>query len=171
MASLKRETIRDMVEDDLRDVMKIEMASFPDPWAPLAFVSDLRYNERARYRVFIAEDNRIAGYIGWWNMPDYVSVLKLAVDSAYRRQGIAAKLMEEALRSCIEQGLDIVQLYVRASNSPAISLYQTLGYQVVETLDGYYPDGGEALSMYCSAGHIGCAREQMLELESVGEKQ
>lgn len=160
-----------MVENDLRDVMRIEMASFPDPWAPLAFVSDLRYNERARYLVFIAEGNRIAGYVGWWNMPDHVSVLKLAVDSAYRRQGIAAKLMEEALRSCVEQGFDIVQLYVRASNLPAISFYRTLGFQAMETLEGYYPDGEGAVSMYCPVSSFDLAREHMLELDSMEEKR
>ncbi len=148
MASLDHATMRDMVENDLRDVMRIEMASFPDPWAPLAFVSDLRYNESARYRVFIADGSRVVGYVGWWNMPDCVSVLKLAVDTACRRQGIAADLMEEAFRSCAEQGFDVVQLRVRASNSPAISLYRTLGFQVAETLDGYYPDGEGALLMY-----------------------
>lgn len=167
MPSLNHIKIRDMVEDDLRDVMRIEMVSFPDPWAPLAFVSDLRYNERARYRVFITEGNCIAGYIGWWNMPDHVSVLKLAVDSAYRRQGIATILMEEALRSCIEQGLDIAQLYVRASNCSAISFYRSIGFQVVEILDGYYQDGEGALSMYRPASPFGIVPEHMDTPDSV----
>lgn len=171
MSSLNHTTIRDMVEDDLRGVMRIEMVSFPDPWAPLAFVSDLRYNERARYRVFAAEDGSIVGYIGWWNMPDHVSVLKLAVDAACRRQGVAGKLMEEAVRSCADQGLSIVQLFVRASNSPAISFYHSMGFQAVETLDGYYPDGEGALSMYCPVSSFDLAREHMLELDSMEEKR
>lgn len=149
MPNLNHVTIRDMVEDDLRDVMRIEMVSFPDPWAPLAFVSDLQYNESARYRVFVADDDRIVGYIGWWNMPDYVSVLKLAVDPSCRRQGIAISLMKDAFRSCIDLGFDVMQLCVRASNSSAISFYQTLGFQTAETLDGYYSDGEGALLMYC----------------------
>lgn len=148
MSNLDQMTMRDMVESDLREVMRIEMVSFPDPWAPLAFVTDLRYNEAARYLVCVADDDRIAGYVGWWSMPDCVSVLKLAVDPAFRRQGVAGKLMKEAFRSCAEQGLDVVQLCVRASNLPAVSFYQGLGFQVADTLDGYYADGEDALMMY-----------------------
>ncbi len=171
MSSLKHVAIRDMVEDDLRAVMKIEMSSFPDPWAPLAFVSDLRYNEDARYRVFVADGERVVGYVGWWNMPDHVSVLKLAVDPACRRQGIAAKLMEEAFRSCAERGLDVVQLCVRASNSPAVSFYRALGFRVAETFNGYYSDGEGALLMYCPADLFDVTRKQALEPNSAeGER-
>ena len=54
----------------------------------------------------------------------------LAVQSPYRRQGIASRLMKAA-----EQGLELagcpkVNLQVRATNSTVIGFYRSLGYEI-----------------------------------------
>lgn len=56
----------------------------------------------------------------------------LAVSREYRRKGIAEKLVKEAERIArYEWGYDDVFLYVEERNSPAVKLYQKLGYRKI----------------------------------------
>ena len=83
---------------------------------------------------FIAADIRRAQDLAW--------ISTLAVLPAYRRQGIAKKL----LREC-EALLPVprVRLSVRASNQPALRLYASVGYQQYSIWSRYYSDGEDAL--------------------------
>jgi len=56
----------------------------------------------------------------------------LAVQSAYRRRGIARSLMEAAEESLAKLGCPKVNLQVRAANTAVISFYRALGYDVEE---------------------------------------
>jgi len=71
----------------------------------------------------------------------YTLIVTVAVDPDWRRQGIGERLM----RAC-EAHFDLprFRLQVRKSNSPAIRLYQRLGYAIVDALPGYYGDGEDA---------------------------
>lgn len=60
-------------------------------------------------------------------------IIKLYVLPAYRKRGIAEKLMDEAMRQMKAAGLKHVQLNVFAGNS-AKRLYEKLGFQDVATL-------------------------------------
>ena len=62
----------------------------------------------------------------------------------YRRRGIGAAL----LQACEAQlGVRRVRLSVRASNRPAIELYERFDYQQVGRWGHYYQDGEDALVM------------------------
>jgi len=45
----------------------------------------------------------------------------------------------------VELGMPVVRLSVRASNAPAISLYQSAGYALVDQWKKYYVGGETAL--------------------------
>jgi ribosomal protein S18 acetylase RimI-like enzyme len=47
---------------------------------------------------------------------------------AYRGRGLGARLLEEALRACIAQGLTRIELEVYRSNRSAIALYERRGF-------------------------------------------
>jgi ribosomal protein S18 acetylase RimI-like enzyme len=67
-------------------------------------------------------------------------ILNLAVGPAWRRRGIARRLIEELLN--LFPGLWFLE--VRESNSAAIRLYQWLGFERVGIRPGYYHDSQEA---------------------------
>ena len=69
-------------------------------------------------------------------------VTTLAVLPAYQRQGIARALLAKCE---MELGMSVVRLSVRASNAPAISLYQSAGYALVDQWKKYYVGGETAL--------------------------
>ena len=62
-------------------------------------------------------------------------MMNIAVSDAHRRRGIARMLVEELIRQ-----LDAYQLSleVRASNAPAIALYEALGFHQVGLRRNYY---------------------------------
>lgn len=81
--------------------------------------------------------------------PLLAHITSLSVMRTYRRMGIAAKLLRQALRSLVEcYGAQYVSLHVRVSNKPALHLYkETLKFEVIEIENGYYADGEDAYSM------------------------
>ena len=130
--------IRAMTEGDVKAVMPIEIASFEDPWTPLAFLADLQHNPCASYLVAYDEGQNVIGYIGWWRKPESVHIMRLAVSIDARRMGLGRALVGRAFVDAAECGKHFVQLDVRARNVIARKFYETLGFQEVETVAGYY---------------------------------
>ncbi|MGV2432899.1 MAG UNVERIFIED_CONTAM: GNAT family N-acetyltransferase [Rickettsiaceae bacterium] len=74
-------------------------------------------------------------------------ITAIAVAPEYRRHGLARILLgyiEETFRT---RGIKTIRLEVRVENLPAISLYEQLGYAVVQRLHGYYSSGGDGYLM------------------------
>jgi ribosomal protein S18 acetylase RimI-like enzyme len=70
---------------------------------------------------------------------DEREILNLAVDPAYRRQGIARRLLDAEL----VRGRNTWYLEVRESNTPARNLYEDMGFQGVGTRAAYYHNPDE----------------------------
>ncbi len=86
-------------------------------------------------------DGSIAGFlVVRRTAPDEAEILNLAVDPCRRRQGIARALVNFALQTTSAQWF----LEVRESNSPAIALYRSLGFEAVGRRENYYADPAEA---------------------------
>jgi ribosomal protein S18 acetylase RimI-like enzyme len=64
------------------------------------------------------------GHRGW--------VYYLAVDPAYRRNGIGTALMEKAEGLLVQKGCPKLNLQIRADNSDLQAFYERLGYTVEE---------------------------------------
>lgn len=63
--------------------------------------------------------------------PDTFVVANVVTDPAFRRQGIAGRLMAEALSAARRRGARRVQLQVRDTNRAAKALYEHLGFRTV----------------------------------------
>jgi len=88
---------------------------------------------------WIAEqDGRVAGFLIGRVVADEFEILNMGVAAACRRQGIASRLVREALERARMAGARNAHLEVRASNEAAISLYRRHGFQQQGRRDGYY---------------------------------
>jgi ribosomal-protein-alanine acetyltransferase len=67
-------------------------------------------------------------------------ILTVDVLPAYRRKGIAQKLLHEIEAIFRAKGIKECRLEVREDNLAALSLYQKLGYEKVGKLERYYSD-------------------------------
>lgn len=134
-----------MSEFDLDAVMSIEVESYPHPWSLRQFTQEI---ENPVSSILVCEaDEKIVGYICYWLIVGEMQILNVATSSQFRRQGIAAQLLEEAFRRCSQVDLSSAWLEVRAGNIGAIALYQQYGFVLSGTRKAYYRGGEDALIM------------------------
>ena len=122
-----------MNESHVSAVAELERQNFSDPWPDIAVRGELT-NKLALWLVAL-EDGEVVGYVGSQTVLQEADMMNIAVADSHRRRGIAKMLVEELIRQ-----LDAYQLTleVRASNAPAIALYEALGFQQVGLRKNYY---------------------------------
>ena len=82
------------------------------------------------------EDDSVIAYLAFEQIADEGSVVEVAVHPDHRRRGIARRMLEQTIDSSSD--LYTVFLEVRESNAPAISLYESLGFERAGTRRDYY---------------------------------
>lgn len=92
----------------------------------------------------------LVGHVGIANLAGEVHILNIAVDPTRRREGIARKLMEAARERIFAGCVNCATLEVRASNTPALKLYESLGFVEEGIRPSYYRDGEDARIMWLS---------------------
>ena len=85
----------------------------------------------------------VVGYLCLWAVADEVHVTNLAVDPAWRGEGIGRFLLGTLLVRHRAAGARRAFLEVRPGNTEARRLYQSLGFREVGRRRGYYVDTGE----------------------------
>lgn len=131
--------IRPMTAADVPSVAALEKLCFSDPWSVSSIASELD-NPLSLWLVW-EEDGTAAAYLGVQRVPPQADVMNVAVSPTLRRRGIARALFAELERRLPE--IDELFLEVRASNSGAIALYRTLGFEQVGRRPNYYLDPRE----------------------------
>lgn len=129
---------------DLFPLHQLEHTCFQaDAWPLIELLAVLTFPGVVRLKAvvdqhmvgFIAADKTLKHGEAW--------ILTLGVLPDYRRKGIASLLLSECER---EMGHNApIKLSVRASNLPAIHLYQQHGYCQVDVWKNYYRDGDDGL--------------------------
>ena len=141
-----------MAVSDLDQVLEIERASFPTPWTRAAFCYEIEQNKVARCTVLRGRRG-IVGYLCLWEIGHEIHITNLAVHPEWRRRGVARQLLGAALIEGVARGVTLAFLEVRPSNTRALALYESLGFQVIGRRNGYYFDTGEdALVMEARLG-------------------
>lgn len=99
-------------------------------WRAPAF--DPSKKGQARLEV-IEVDGVTAGFISFYRKSLYEGYIwLLAVDSAFRSQGLGKQLMQFAEKELKKQGVRYIRISTRTINKPALKLYKNLGYVTEE---------------------------------------
>jgi ribosomal-protein-alanine N-acetyltransferase len=134
--------IRRMKADDVPAAHAIDVASFTLPWPERSFRFEVSNNPAAR--CWVAEtDERMVGVLVLWVIVDETHIATLATHPEFRRQGVAKKLLSEALKSAYKEGARSAFLEVRAGNQAAQEMYRKFGFDVVGRRERYYKDNHE----------------------------
>ena len=128
--------IRVMEKADISQLAELEKLCFSDPWSEAAFEYELR-NPLSLWLV-AADEQVVAGYVGSQTVMGEADMMNIAVAPSYRRQKIAEKLVLTLIEMLNEKDAKSLTLEVRVSNTPAISLYEKLGFIQVGRRPGYY---------------------------------
>lgn len=122
----------------LRAVQRIEAASSPRPWSQQVFLAELEQVDERTYLVARA-GSRVVGFAGLlYVLPD-AHVTTVAVDPAWRRRGVATRLLLALAREAVARGATALTLEVRVSNTGAQALYRRFGFAPAGVRRGYYP--------------------------------
>lgn len=131
--------IEPMHEADLGQVMSIELESFPDPWAPIAYAMEIRHNPRGFYSVARNAKGSVIGYIGWWiTGQKTATIMHIAVEKQHRGNGVGRSLLEFACNHAISCKCEMMQLQVRSKNTSARLFYRSCGFDEISMNRGYY---------------------------------
>lgn len=125
-----------MAQAHVGQVAQLETICFSDPWSENSVHSELS-NPLSLWLVAV-DDETVAGYVGSQSVETEADMMNIAVHPDYRRQGIAKELVTELIRQLRCQGVSSLTLEVRASNMPAIALYEKMGFETVGCRPNYY---------------------------------
>ena len=128
--------VRDLREEDLDDVCRIEESSFSMPWKREDF-EDLIVSDNSIYLVILADD-KVVGAAGYTfnGFEGYIN--NVVIDIDYRGQKLGNVLMKELLSVGRKNGVPEFTLEVRVSNTPAIKLYESLGFKSEGVRKNFY---------------------------------
>jgi ribosomal-protein-alanine N-acetyltransferase len=128
--------IRPAALADLAALVAIERRCFSDPWSEAAFQEAL--SSEWTFALVADSGRGTAGYLIGREAAGSGEILNLAVAPEFRRRGIGAALLEEALVAFRRRRASEVFLEVRESNHSAQSLYLARGFRPVGQRAAYY---------------------------------
>jgi len=145
--------------EDIDLILALERQAFDIPWTRLMLEDSLR----SPYRFIVAQQyESVVGYAIDLLIAAESQVLTIAVAPAFQGRGYGRALLKYLLNTAKNQGATQVYLEVRLSNQRAISLYRSMGFQLVGKRLGYYPvspekGGGREDALVFCLELIGCS--------------
>ena len=130
--------ISELVFDELSALDRLCVGA--DGWSAEDFRSEA---EKPGGIVLAAYDGDcLAGMIAGFTAADTGEILTVATAPRYRRRGVARMLME-AFLAAVPHEAETIALEVRQSNTAAIALYQSFGFEKAGVRKRFYRDPDE----------------------------
>lgn len=125
-----------MKADDINAVAGIESNNFSEPWSRASFISQLEKDYSVCYSAHFL--GKTVGYICCDDICNEVYIGTVAVDNDFRKRGIGRMLVRRVIDYCIEKKSTLLTLEVRISNTPAVNLYTSLGFENLGVRKNFY---------------------------------
>lgn len=127
--------VREAHSDDVSPLLSLDTRVFDEPWR-LGGADLRRLLTRSKLALVVEAEGKVVGYlcaIRQSEDDENVHIVRLAVDQAYRRRGIATSLLLEAQWRLARQGARFVSLNTMESNHAARRLYAAFGFKALRT--------------------------------------
>lgn len=129
-------TVENMRRDHLHEIMLIERLAYTYPWTQSMFESSLASADDCK--VLISE-GKILGYCVVSYILDEAHLLNLCIHPDFAGQGLGRFLLRTMKEIALQNKCIMFFLEVRVSNSHAINLYFSEGFNEVGLRPNYYP--------------------------------
>jgi ribosomal-protein-alanine N-acetyltransferase len=128
---------RQMVKQDLEQVVAIEREANQFPWSLKNFEDCLK----ARNKAWVFEDSQgqICAFTIVQNVVDEAHLLNICVAPSAQGQGYGRKVLEHVIDFANSMSSVLIVLEVRRSNLRAQQLYLSAGFNEMSVRKGYYP--------------------------------
>jgi ribosomal-protein-alanine N-acetyltransferase len=138
--------LRPMRAEDLGQILAIERRNFHEPWSRRSFLAEIETAPLSQPLAVVYE-NQIIGYIVPWFIADELQIANVAVHEDFRRRGLARQLIMHVCDLAEHRNCRVAHLEVRRSNTTALRLYESLGFQTTAARRNYYGPNEDALLM------------------------
>ena len=128
--------VRPMQKEDVPAISKLEEEAFSMPWKPEDFL-DMVDREGSLYVTALC-DGKVIGCCGVTNACGDGDINNVVVAEDWRGQGVGKKMLETLMEWGKRIGIENYTLEVRVSNTPAIRLYESLGFESAGIRPGFY---------------------------------
>ena len=128
--------VRPMQKEDVPAISKLEEEAFSMPWKPEDFL-DMVDREGSLYVTALC-DGKVIGCCGVTNACGDGDINNVVVAEDWRGRGVGKKMLETLMEWGKEIGIENYTLEVRVSNTPAIRLYESLGFESAGIRPGFY---------------------------------
>lgn len=128
-------TIEKMNINHIPQIAILETECFSQPWSETALADELK-NEGSHFLVAVCDE--VMGYIGVQEICGEAYITNVAVFDKYRKLGIGRALIKAACDGADERNCEFITLEVRESNLPAISLYESEGFEKAGVRKNFY---------------------------------
>ncbi len=125
-----------LTPEDQPQLLAIERRAHAFPWSEQTFASN--HGERF-INLRLEAEGKIAGFAITQVVLDEASLFNIAVDPDFQRRGFARQLLQHLIAELEKRDVLTLWLEVRASNAPAIALYEQLDFHQVSVRPHYYP--------------------------------
>lgn len=138
---------------DLPHMFEVEQACFPSPWS-FNLLQEEFSHQQSRIRVarqrspLRPEEEKLIGFCIFWVVEDELQILQVAVSPSFQRSGVGRLLLHDVEKIAKLEQASNLYLEVRASNSPAIALYQSCDYQQAGIRKKYYRSPAEDAAVF-----------------------
>lgn len=130
--------LRVLGRSELGALVKVHAQCFPvDPWS-VRDCMELLAIRGASGHIAVSAESGIVAFILDLIAPDDAEILTLGVTPALRRRGFARMLIADLAKRARQRGAGRVLLEVAADNHSAISLYTSMGFNLLGERPGYY---------------------------------
>ena len=136
--------------EDIASMCLLEQECFSLPWTEGDFRS-MMSGDGGAFFVCVSHSGDVLGYIGSYFVLDECSITNVCVTKRARRSGIGNALLDALESECRARGASFVTLEVRESNSAAISVYESRGYERCGVRVGFYQMPREDAFIYTKA--------------------
>jgi ribosomal-protein-alanine N-acetyltransferase len=131
------------IEDEQRpglapQVAALEAVLEPHPWGEDSLRNTLLRPETL-LAVSEAPDGQLRSYCLMQRVLDEATILQVGTDPAFQRQGLARQLIQACCDRLRTLEVATLWLEVRAHNTPALALYEQLGFVKTGVRPRYYP--------------------------------
>lgn len=139
--------VRKMELKDIPEIAEIEKHCFSMPWPPAEIERTFLTGNSMFFTA--VSDKQVIGYMGMIFVLDEGSIINVAVNDRFRRQGTGRGLLEFLLEQAEQAGIMKISLEVRKSNTAAIKLYESVGFEPVGVRRGFYSNPPEDALIMC----------------------
>ncbi len=138
--------IREMTEEDVKNILEIEQDVFPDPWTYEVFYT--HFLSDSCITVVAVLSGAVVGYLIGCQEDSKFHLRNIAVSRMHWRKGFGTKLLSYLLERIKENpGIHSCYLEHRVKNESAFELYKSLGFTFKGIKKDYYKKGEDAVIM------------------------